>query len=60
MLSLDHEAKKKRLTVSFFGRCAIMASSNRGINFKEILGNHELHPVPTSLMEDDGSVLRKL
>ena len=56
-ISTDLETKKLQLTVTFFGRCATLSSSDRGINFKEILGHHELHPTPTAFMEDDGYLI---
>ena len=56
-ISTDLETKKQKLTVSFFGRCATLSSSDRGINFKEILGHHDLHPTPASFMEDDGYLI---
>ena len=40
-----------------FGRCLIIAQSNRSFDMKAIVGNYELSGVVRSLMECDGSVL---
>ena len=40
-----------------FGRCAMIAASNREFNLKNVIGNHELSVVPRSLMLSDGSLI---
>ena len=40
-----------------FGRCIIIAQSNRDFDMKTIVGNYELSGVVRSLMEGDGSLL---
>ena len=39
-----------------FGRCALVAKSNRDLDMKEVIGSHELDAVPRSLMCADGSL----
>ena len=45
------------MKTAFFGFRATLASSSRGLNFKKVLGRYDLHPVPSSLMEDNGSLI---
>ena len=40
-----------------FGRCAMIAASNREFNLKNVIGNQELSVVPRSLMLSDGSLI---
>ena len=43
--------------VELFSRCALVASSNREFDMKEVIGRHELSVMPRSLMLSDGSLI---
>ena len=47
------EVKSQRL---LFSRCGVVASSNRDLDMKSIVGEYELDVIPRSLMTSDGSL----
>ena len=54
VVKVDQQLLEVKSHRDFFGRCALVAASNREFDMKDIIGNFELDAVPRSLMTSTG------
>ena len=54
ILKVDHQLMEVKSHRDFFGRCALVAESNRNFDMKDVIDNREHDTVPRSLMTSGG------
>ena len=54
ILKVDQQLLEVKSHRVFFGRCALVAESNRNFDMTDVIGNHELDTVPRNLLTSDG------